>query len=165
MLGKIALANSFFALLVYEVLKKKKGGKINMKAILHRSLPVLVVILLLSACRVAPVYNVPAAHYPVQRVSAADMAKVKSAITKAGQELGWIMKPINPGHIRGSLFLRTHKAVVDIRYNAKDYNIKYKDSENLHYTGKSIHKNYNSWVANLNNKIQQKLVAQFGNKG
>ena len=44
-------------------------------------------------------------------------------------------------------------------YDTKSYSIKYKDSSNLNYDGKSIHKNYNGWVENLDKAIRSNLVA------
>jgi hypothetical protein len=56
-----------------------------------------------------------------------------------------------------TLDLRTHHAVVEIAYNAKSYSIAYKESNNLNYDGKSIHRNYNGWIHNLQNAINVEL--------
>ena len=55
--------------------------------------------------------------------------------------------------------LRDHRAVVTVIYDTKSYSIKYKDSSNLNYDGKSIHKNYNGWVENLDKAIRSNLVS------
>jgi len=68
------------------------------------------------------------------------------------------MVPRSPGKVEGVLALRTHRAVVDIDYDTKVYSIKYKDSVNLDYDGKTIHKNYNGWVENLDRAIKSKLI-------
>lgn len=62
-----------------------------------------------------------------------------------------------PGHIVGTLRLRSHQAVVDILYYTEIYSITYLDSLNLKYDGKSIHKNYNSWIQNLSNGIHAQI--------
>jgi hypothetical protein len=48
-------------------------------------------------------------------------------------------------------------AKVDVKYDTKTYNITYKDSSNLEYDGKNIHKNYNGWIQNLDNGIRAQL--------
>lgn len=113
-------------------------------------------IVLVGGCRSAPVYNVIAA--PVTTIQPASMQTVEAAILKAGNGLGWAMVPKGPGKVEGILVLRTHKAVVDIDYDTKSYSIKYKDSVNLEYDGKTIHKNYNGWVENLDRAIKSNLI-------
>ena len=112
--------------------------------------------LLLGACAGAPVYNVSAS--PVNTNSSKPtLEEVGKAIKTAGIGLGWQMKEMKPGHIVGTLNLRSHQAVVDINYTTKSYDIAYKDSSNLNYNGGTIHKNYNSWVQNLDRRIQAQL--------
>ena len=65
------------------------------------------------------------------------------------------MKEAEPGHIVGTLHLRKHMAIVDIPYSTNSYSILYKDSAQLDYNGDTIHQNYNGWITNLNNAIQQ----------
>ena len=54
-----------------------------------------------------------------------------------------------------------HEAVVDILYDTKSHSFLYESSQTLHYneTNKTIHKNYNSWIRNLNVSIQRELGA------
>lgn len=115
--------------------------------------------LLLAGCRAAPIRNIDdmPTNIPAKR-SAKD---VKKAIILAGRQLGWVFKETKPDLLEGRLHLRDHVAVVDIPYTRKSYSIHYKSSLNLNYdpTDNSIHKNYNSWVRNLNNAIQVQLGA------
>jgi hypothetical protein len=113
-------------------------------------------LVILGGCRTAPVYNVVAA--PVVTTKPATMEAVQNAIVMAGTGLGWRMEARGPGTITGVLDLRTHHAVVEVTYDTKTYNIKYKDSSNLDYTGTSIHKNYNGWVENLDKAIRIQLA-------
>jgi len=83
--------------------------------------------------------------------------EIRQAIIRAGTQLGWQMKAERPGHIVGSLSLRTHVAVVDIDYDRKSYSIKYKDSTNLEYNGSTIHRNYNGWIQRLDQGIKSQL--------
>jgi hypothetical protein len=114
-----------------------------------------IVIAMLGGCRSAGIYNVSAA--PVVANKAVSMDDVQKAIIRAGAGLGWQMKPVEPGLIVGTLTLRTHMAMVNVKYDTKTYSITYKDSSNLDYTGDSIHKNYNGWVTNLDRGIQSQL--------
>ena len=125
---------------------------------LRRTLPLILLFAMLGAggCRTAPVNNVVAA--PVTTIQPASMQTVEAAILKAGNGLGWTMVPRSPGKVEGVLALRTHRAVVDIDYDTKMYSIKYKDSVNLDYDGKTIHKNYNGWVENLDRAIKSNLI-------
>ena len=79
-------------------------------------------------------------------------------IRRAGAGLGWRMEPQGPGLMRGMLNLRTHQAVVDIPYDTQRFSIRYASSSNLDYDGRSIHRNYNSWVQNLQNAIEAQPV-------
>ena len=125
---------------------------------LRRELTLVAVcsLLVLSGCRTAPVMNVVDA--PV--VTARSTQQVEQAIVSAGNSLGWQMLPQGPGKIQGTLNVRDHRAIVDIEYTAKAYSIKYKDSSsNLHYDGKSIHKNYNGWIEHLDRGIRDRLAS------
>jgi len=85
------------------------------------------------------------------------LEKTTKAIQQAGISRGWSMRLVKPGHIEATLNLRKHMAKVDINYTTKSYSITYKDSAELGYDGTQIHKNYNSWVNNLDISIKQKL--------
>jgi len=117
---------------------------------------VIPMVLLLVACRTADLYNVQNAPGASKAVS---MADVETAIRRAGHGLGWQITPQGPGRAEGTLALREHRAVVDITYDTKSYSIKYKDSSNLQYDGKTIHSNYNGWIQNLDKAISKELLA------
>ncbi len=117
---------------------------------------VSLVLMVLSGCRTAAVYNVEDAAVvtSVNNVSSSD---VKKAIMRAGAGLGWVMKANGSGKLIGTLSLRKHVAVVDIDYSTKSYSIRYNDSQELGYDGTNIHQNYNGWVQNLQKAIQTQL--------
>jgi hypothetical protein len=110
----------------------------------------------LAGCRSAPIHDVVAA--PVVTTKPVTMEAVQTAIVVAGTGLGWRMEPGKAGTVTGVLELRDHRAVVEVTYDTKAYNIKYKDSSNLDYSGTSIHKNYNGWVENLDKAIRVQLA-------
>lgn len=118
---------------------------------------VVAVALLMVGCRTAPIHTVKDAPVNPPQGQAASLARVEQAIVRAGNGLGWAMKVEKPGHIVGSLSLRTHTAVVDIPYTPTSYSILYKNSVNLDHSGDTIHKNYNGWVQNLDQAIRRQL--------
>ena len=114
--------------------------------------------LLIVGCRIAPVYNVSGDPITSSK-SNLTMDDVSKAIVRAGAGLGWQMQETRPGHMIGTLNLRTHVAVVDITYDTRSFSIAYKDSTNLQYDAAQgqIHKNYNGWVQHLENGIRTQL--------
>lgn len=128
-----------------------------MNAIARNVAIALFTVTAVAACaRLAPVYNVNDMPVMANRpsLSADDVGK---AIMRAGAGLGWQMQSVKPGLMVGTLQLREHTAVVDVKYNAKSYSINYKNSNNLNYDGQMIHKNYNGWVQNLDKAIKVQL--------
>jgi len=121
------------------------------------TLVLIVLLVSTTSCRTNPVKEINNAAISVTKT--ATMKDVKSAITKAGLSLGWGMKPVKPGVIIGTIYVREHMAKVKITYNLKNFSILYKDSANLKYDGASIHKNYNSWVVNLERRINSHLTS------
>ena len=114
-------------------------------------------LVLLAGCRATPVLNIENAPIEIEKKHSSK--DIKKAIVRAGVGLGWQMKTKKSGHIVGTLYLRKHVAVINVMYTKKSYSITYKHSENLNYDGTNIHKNYNSWVVNLNRQIQAQLSA------
>jgi len=70
--------------------------------------------------------------------------QVTEAILAAGAEAGWTAKVVRPGLIEGSREWSNgkHSMTVEVIYDAKNYEIKYKDSKNLQYDGSSVHRQY-----------------------
>jgi len=106
-------------------------------------------------CRSAYVRNVD--HAPVQASGKYTTKDVKTAIITAGESIGWGMKAVKPGLIIATIFVRNHMAKVSIEYNKKNFSIQYKDSAGLNYNGQNIHGRYNSWIINLEQRINSQL--------
>jgi len=70
-------------------------------------------------------------------------------IRRAATGRGWTMATQAPGVLRGTLKLRGHTAVVDVRFDAARFSVNYIDSADLNYDGASIHPKYNDWVRYL----------------
>ena len=129
-------------------------GDTNMNGRIFKRFAAVAVFLLLTGFGAGtPIYNVQSA--PIPPNPAATMENIEKAVIRAGLTLGWQIAPKGPGKAEGVLVLRTHRAVVDITYDTKSFNISYKDSVNLDYreNDKTIHSNYNGWIKNLEKGI------------
>jgi len=110
-------------------------------------------------CRSGMVKNVDDAPILFKTKKTPSMEQIEKAIITAGMGLGWRIKSQSPGHLIGTLNVRSHTAIVDIKCTAEKYSITYKDSTNLNYNGTNIHSNYNGWIQNLDNAINNQLSA------
>jgi hypothetical protein len=128
-----------------------------MKHVALRTLLIAFAAAALAAC-VQPIYNVKGAPVEGPGGKPPTMAEVEKAIVRAGSALGWKMQPVKPGHVVGTLNLRSHTAIVDVTFDTRTYNINYKDSVELNYDGTNIHKNYNGWIQNLDKGIRAQLL-------
>ncbi|MDP1947883.1 MAG: hypothetical protein Q8L77_10330 [Nitrospirota bacterium] len=125
-------------------------------------------LLVTASCVTDPILNIKDA--PVKTLSNKELPldQITRAIVLAGMGLKWQMDLVTPGHIVGTLNIRSHQAVVDVTYNPSAYSIQYKRSKGLLYGEPSqmdgpetreIHKNYNGWIENLDNAIRTQLIA------
>ncbi len=113
----------------------------------------------LAACKTATIYSVQDANLlTASSASDADIAKV---IQEAGKRTGWVIKPVEPGKMKGMYTKRRHTAVVDIRYTRSTFSIDYVDSTNLQHDGEKIHKAYNKWIMQLEQAIQREANFQL----
>jgi hypothetical protein len=109
-----------------------------------------------AGCRSAPIHDMG----PTSIAGRHTEKQVQEAIIRAGVAQGWTMKADAPGLITGTLYIRSHTAVVSIPYTRDSFSIRYKDSTNLDYNGPAhtIHENYNEWVQRLNSAIVSQLT-------
>ena len=121
------------------------------------SLFLITTLILIGCARTSPIQDINNAPVTVATGKNYTLTDVKNAIMRAGAALGWQMQDVAPGHLVGTLNVRTHMAQVDIKYNTKTYSITYKDSSNLNYDGTKIHSNYNGWIQNLDRGIKTQL--------
>lgn len=108
-----------------------------------------------QAARTAPLYN----PEPIP-VGKASPEQVRKAVRSALNKRGWAANDKGPGHVVGTLMVRRHKAVIDIRYD-KTVRIRYLDSVDLNYNKDDdvevIHPRYNEWVRNVERDISFEL--------
>jgi len=105
----------------------------------------------------APLHNVE--NQPISASRAVSLDEVGKAIIRAGSSIsGFQMKQVKPGLITAS-YARGGglSAVMEVKYDTKQYSITYKDSQGLQYNGAQIHKTYNGWVQRLDSRIRAQL--------
>ena len=124
----------------------------------HKKILIVLAAVVLAGCTSRPVMNVTDAPVVTTGGKQLTADQVGNAIVSAGNGLGWVMTPVSPGLVGGTLKLRNHLAVVDVRYTAKTFSIGYKDSTNLDYQNGQIHKNYNGWIENLDREIRNEML-------
>ncbi len=124
---------------------------------LARMLLIVVPALVAIGCTTVPVQNITDQTFTTNRP--ASLEEIGNTIVRAGASLNMQMRKVRPGLINATYAVRGVSAVMEIKYSTKSYSIEYKDSQGLKYDGTNIHKNYNSWVQNLNNRIQAQMSA------
>lgn len=133
--------------------KLKKGCE--MKITLKIASAIALLLFTLTGCGTGAIYNVPEKPLAVnsQNITQEDVFK---AIFRAGAGLGWQIVKKEDGVAMGTLYLRSHTAVIEIPYTANSYSIQYKSSVDLNYNAEkqTIHTNYNGWIQNLDKAIQ-----------
>jgi len=112
---------------------------------------------LIVGCAVAPVSNV--VNQPVLTNRPVSLDDVGNAIVRAGTSLNMQMLKVGPGLITATYTPRGPSATMEIKYDTKEYSITYKDSQGMRYDGSQVHKKYNIWVHNLDNRIRAQLSA------
>lgn len=118
----------------------------------------LLFVSLTLACKTAPVHDVNQSNVP----PGFSIAEVGEIIESAAWRRGWSVVRQDPGHMVASIFVRgRHGASVDIMFDEAAFSIRYRDSENLRYDGKRIHRNYNGWIVRLEKTIRKDLLARM----
>jgi len=128
----------------------------------RRLLTILALGLAIMACAgTLPVQNVDGAPITTGTGKPATLDAVQRAIVRAGSGLNMRMTVVSPGVVQAVYAPRDFSATFEITYTVKNYNIHYKTSDHLNYdpATNTIHKSYNSWVANLQRRIDNELSA------
>ncbi|MBE9525569.1 MAG: hypothetical protein IME94_01220 [Proteobacteria bacterium] len=133
--------------------------------IVRRTFLLLLLAVFLVACKSAPILNINDAALNTDATM--KLNDVTKSIIIAGNGLGWQMKKVKPGEINATLYLRDHVARVKVKYTTTNYSINYVDSTNLDYKASDpnhdgqavIHSNYNGWIQNLSNAINNQVYS------
>ncbi len=112
----------------------------------------------LSACQ-SRLVNV--SHQPLLVDSDPTLAEAEAVIRAGAMRRAWAIEKEAPGVLVGTLRLREHLAVVEIRHDATHFGIDYRASENLAEHGDGyIHHNYNRWLDDLVFEISGQRLAK-----
>lgn len=136
--------------------RSRKNISVRKKILKNKALylGLFIAVLTLAGCKkTVPVRDYNNMPFPQYSVGKNTAKSLEVAIVRAAVSLGWIPKIVQEGEIVATLNIRSHQLVVTIFYDAKEYSIKYKDSTNLMYDGKKIHRQYDNWTRNLISKI------------
>lgn len=84
------------------------------------------------------------------------MKTVQKGLKEAFAGRKWTTKWVSNGRLVGKIIVRNkHTLVVEVKYNTRQFDINYKNSNNLKYRVKdgvqTIHPNANKWIMNVNN--------------
>jgi hypothetical protein len=114
--------------------------------------------LALGACdRTRPILNIHDEPIPPRGAS---LDEIGREITIAAGSLHWRITEAAPGHLVAKINAQDHEASVDIAYTGQNYSITLKDTANLlQNPDGTIHRRYDSWIANLRDKIDLQLAA------
>lgn len=84
------------------------------------------------------------------------LSQVTAAIQDAGNVTRWRTRVVRPGLIEAKREWGggKHNIVVDVIYTTKNYKIVYKDSKNLKYNGRTIHRAYGEQVGAFDKAIK-----------
>lgn len=114
-------------------------------------LPLLLAVFTLTACRTTAVLPVTTS------IHGRSDAAVERAIMAGCADRGWKAHKVGSHEIEASIVRRGHRATVSIPYSASGYKIVYKNSSNLDYNGRKIHRAYRNWTHYLDSSIRQHL--------
>lgn len=99
----------------------------------------------------------PIENRPLRPLAGATVEQVGEAVFLAIQRRKWQARKIAPGHIEAQYTKWRHKVVVDVIFDTKKFSIRYKDSENMRFSGGTIHNRYNEWTGKLADLISARV--------
>ena len=114
-----------------------------------------------AEARSARLQDPPAVKFGCQLPMKTVQNKLKQVFIKRG----WTVKWVGNGHLIGKIRVRNkHTLVVSVRYNTRQFDINYKNSDNLKYRVKNgvqyIHSNANKWMMNVSRDAQELLSSK-----
>lgn len=88
-----------------------------------------------------------------------DAASIEHSIILAARSLGWVVKPLDNQTMEATIKSSERALTVLITYTPDSYIIAYKDSLNLDFDpeNNSINKQYNRWVEDLSDRIDEEM--------
>ena len=97
---------------------------------------------------------------------ASTLATVRRAIIAGGARHGWRPVADKPGVMTLSVSSNGHKVTVDVLYDAKSFQVKYKESSDMNEERSGdkikVHPKVNKWLDDLNEDIRGAAVVGVG---
>ena len=91
-------------------------------------------------------------------LQSSDPEAMREVILHALRDRGWRVDGENFGVIVATVRVGGHEATIEVDYDDRGYLIRHlRSSPSLKYTGNSVHKRYNRWVAALDRSIQKRI--------
>jgi len=114
-----------------------------------------------AATREAEMLQMGRQEIPAADASTLTLAAVRSAIIEGGRRHGWRTIGDKPGVLILVAQSGEHRALVDVAYDEKGYQIVYRSSEKMNYSQAGakvmIHPKYNRWIEGLDFSIRTAL--------
>ena len=134
-------------------------------ASLWREFTIVALGLLIVGCaNVIPVKDLEGQPITTASGKPPSLDQAQKAIVRAGGSFnGMRMAVVRPGVVDATYAPRSDfTCVMEITFDSRSYNIRYKSSEGLSYdpAAHTIHKSYNSWVSNLAKRIDNEFMAE-----
>ncbi len=109
------------------------------------------------ASRVEPIYNV--VNHPIPTLAQKlPLTEISKSIMIAGVLRHWRIDPDGPGRMRGVYSHGKHEATIAITFSRQAFSITLVSSVDLLQNGNEIHRNYNRWIRNLEQDIDNQLT-------
>lgn len=114
----------------------------------------------LFACG-APLRNV--VGHPLLVDGTPTLQEAEQLIRAGAGVKGWVVEKEAEGVLVASLALRGHQVTVEIRHDARQFDVTYRASEDMDYDGTGrIHQNYNRWVNTMVEDISGLEIHEAG---
>ena len=134
-----------------------QGGYIVFK--LTKTILSLILGLTIAGCgKTILLQNYPDNVFPKAWSGKQTPGNVEKAIVRAAMSKGWVIDKEDEGKLVATLNIRKHRLVMVIEFDDHSYSLTYRDSSNLLYDGKRIHRQYANWVKNLTYSIDANLA-------
>lgn len=117
----------------------------------------LCVILLTGVLGACSSVMMPIENRPLAPPRPVTLEELETTIALAIRHRKWDARKLAPGHIEATYMKSRHVVVVDVIFDTKSFSIRYKNSENMHYTGSTIHGRYNEWTEKLARLISARV--------
>ncbi len=122
------------------------------------TLSTVIIVFLMGCNSTVPIKNFENQSIAQYGEATSTKSSVEKSIVRAAISLGWKTEVKSEKEIIATLDIRKHQLVVVITHDDQNFSVKYKDSTNLKYNGRKIHRQYINWVTNLIRSIHAQNI-------